>query len=283
MNNCYVKTYKVAVNNNDLVILNSVAVKVLTSGSSYEASGGNIKVLGGTVNIYNSSNVLVAEDVTEYYLNDTYKIVAGNDNILVNHLDKTGTNKYLGNSTGDVIWLLDTFNNSKWYTIKNSSNDVKCVGRLDLSTLALSPSGNSRELWFRQPQQGSKIIIPTSFYTPASLYRFYVGSNVNASSYRNVVEGNIMSFKNSINLSEVSLQYNQGLVGNLNDLFDALRTSGKTSGVIAFWLQGTNCTLTVNGVTKTLTTTDAAANGSGVFVKFTQDGYVFEQANSNPY
>lgn len=274
MENCLVTKLKGVVENNNLNYYGGIKLTVPSSGSVYSFAGGNIKVVNGSVDILDSNNNVIASNVTSYEnVLTNSKIRTRNDNISVFHINKYKNTMYFGFITTDVVVLdLDTLNYSSLYSFVGN-NKMQCNGILDLDTLSFT--NDLVTLKFYNFQLGSKIIVNNPL---PNVMRVFLANDAS-------IKANIESIlSNAINLTEVSLQNNAEITGNLNTLFDTLASAGKT-GHLTCWLSRTNCQIdTAKGTNyKTLTAEDAFQNGYGIFVTFENNDWTCVQANSAPW
>ena len=282
MKNCLVKKYKKSTSNEELVVYGGVKIELPAANTSvFSCNGTKVVATNGSFNVENGSGTTLVTNVTAYDnpTNATIRIKAYTNNTVVNILDKYEGPIYITGvgTTPDVASIdLNTLNYSKCYGV-GLEPTIEGYGTLDASTLTFFNPSNARLRVFIKDSE-SKVVVPSGF-TFSDLVSFQTKSN---SGLVNLVKCDIGCFSNCASLSEIAMEKNSEVVGNLDSLITALKTAGKT-GHLTCYLSGTQCTVTVGGVSKTLTLEDAIANGYGIFVDFSGDTPVVTQGNTAPW
>lgn len=282
MKNCLVTKYKKSASNKELVTLGGVKFNLpIASTSVFSCNCTKVVATNGSFNIENSSGTTLATNVTTYDnpTNATIRVRAYVDNTIVNILDKYEGPIYMMGvgSTQDIASIdLDTLNYCKCFGI-GLGLALEGYGTLDVSTITLiDPANGGLRVYIKDSE--SKVIVPSGFMFE-NLKSFMVASN---NHLVNVVKCNVGSLANCTSLTDLDLQNSAEVAGNLDGLFTAMKAAGKTNRLTCF-LSGTSCTVTIGGVTKTLTLEDAVANGYGIYVDFSSSTPVVTQGNTAPW
>lgn len=282
MKNCLVTKYKKSASNKELVVYGGVKIELPAASTSvFSCNCTKVVATNGSFNVENESGTTLVTNVTTYDnpTNATIRVRAYVANTIVNILDKYEGPIYMtGVGTTQAVASVDlnTLNYSRCFGV-GFEKSIEGYGTLDASTLTFYKPSNARLRVFIKDTE-SKVVVPSGF-TFSDLLTFQVKSN---NSLVNIVKCDIGCFSNCASLSEIAMERNSEVVGNLDSLITALKTAGKT-GHLTCYLSGTQCTVTVGGVTKTLTSADAVANGYGIFVDFSGDTPVVTQGNTAPW
>ena len=292
-NNCLVTKLKGNVSNNELRRLNSF--RVIFKEGAFSA------------NSIADVNPDVGSEI--YAVKGTFNILGGDTNLIYYKKELSSTLSITPSSDAEtVIEVTGRYNNATFAgnPSSNPSTDISkviyhiadikhcnfayfdmirgmCTGSINISEVPSMLSGGMTQIFVCTYDNDNpiEVVVPDGTNLSENIRKFDLKA-LNAAYLTHMdakkVSFNLTSFNYCTNLAEIISPYGKETVrGDINSLCDTLYANGRTSGTLKCQLCDTACTITLNGVTKTLTREDGNTNGYNITVTFTDNGWTAVQ------